>query len=198
MGRESMNKRTSALHLLSLVQLVAMAGICVLSPPAEATVYVNTTSSNRPTEPGVTISAFGTTQFGGFNFTGGHDSAATSWFHDQFGMFARGSINSTGAAQGGSGYAQGYAQETVQIPPQQGNAKGSSGTLRLNYHLDGAINIDVGRTFNSDGTLISSGGVDLAWSFVREPSIDGSSYQLLKLVEKRWRGNQVLDAVNED
>src|SRR3954452_1546372 len=107
--------------VLGLAILVAAAGTCSLSSRAAAAVYVNTTSSSGPSDPGQTYNGFGTTEFGRFNNTGGYDSAATSWFQDQFGMYARGSMNSTGAAQGGSGFAYGSIYESLQVPPQQGN-----------------------------------------------------------------------------
>jgi hypothetical protein len=195
-----MNKKNSALHLAALVHLVAMAGMCALSSPAPAAVYVNSTSSSGPSDSGQTYNGFGATQIGRFNNTGGYDSAATSWFQDQFGMYARASMNSTGAAQGGNGFAYGFFYESLQVPPQQGNPQGAMGNLQLTYHLDGNVNIDVGQTLDSQGNLISSGGADLAWSIYREPAIGGggTSFTLLNLVQKRWRGNQVSDSFNQD
>jgi hypothetical protein len=118
--------------------------MCSLSSPTAAAVYLNTTSSSGPSDPGSTINTFGTTQIGRFNNSGGNDSAKTSWFHDQFGMFARGSMNPTAAAQGG-GFAYGSFYESLQFPPRPGNPQGATGNLRLTYHLEGTINIDIGK-----------------------------------------------------
>src|SRR5947209_7483188 len=78
---------------------------------------------------GFTQTSFGDLQTGGFNTTGGFDSAESRFFHDSFGLFARGSSNSPDCCHQGSGYAEGDYSESILVPPQQGMLAGDPGTL---------------------------------------------------------------------
>src|SRR5262249_48374983 len=91
-----------------------------------------------------TQTSFGDLSFGGFNNSGGFDSAESRFFHDSFGLFARGSANTTNGYQQGGGFAEGTYLESVLVPPQQGMLAGDPGTLVLPFHLDGTVDIDWG------------------------------------------------------
>jgi hypothetical protein len=158
---------------------------------------VNTSSQSGPLTPGQSITTFGTTHFGGMNNTGGFDEASTAWFPGSFGMFVRGSANTTGAAQGGSGYAYGLTQESILIPSQQGIAHGEMGVLQLNYHLAGVVTIDVGDVFSGE-FLISFGVADYYWSFQKKEIGTDANFVTLPGVEAHWRDNHVTEIVDRD
>jgi hypothetical protein len=107
-------------------------------------------------------------------------------------MFARGSMNrATGPAQGGNGHAFGTLIETILIPAQQGISQGAAGLFRLNYHLDGAVNIDVADTF-SGTDIVSAGGADLLWRFGKqEIGTDPFLIGLPANFSQSWRGNHL-------
>lgn len=158
---------------------------------------VNTSSQSGPTTPGQAITTFGTTRFGGLNNLGGFNEAATAWFPGSFGMFARGSMNSTGASQGGAGYAYGYTQESILIPSQQGIADGEMGVLQLNHHLAGVVTIDVGDVFSGE-FLISHGVADYYWSFLKKEIGTDANLVTLPGVEAHWRDNHVTEIVDRN
>ena len=141
--------------------------------------------------------SFGTTSAGGFNPGGAFDSAQTAWFQDHFGMFARTSMNSIAAGQGGFDIAHGVLQESMLIPAQQGAAQGDQGTFHLSYHLDGTVNIDVGVTRDPSGQVNSFGRVSYGWGFFAG-DVGAPLANLGVTQQQTWLGNQVSAVVNRD
>jgi hypothetical protein len=121
-----------------------------------------------------------------------------SWFRDGFRADVRGSLNSTGAAQNGEGYVHALLEELMTVPSQPGLASGDPGVLQLKYHLDGVVTIGVGQTFNSGGTLVSGGQVNLTWTFFDAPGNSNPNAVLLNSVTGSWSGNQVSATVDRD
>ncbi len=182
--------------ILSLALLFGSAGLAPVNAGNITSDLVAFSSSETDVSGQVSRLTFGTTSAGGFNSTGAFDNAQTAWFEGHFGMFARTSMNSTSASQGGFDIAHGVLEESMLIPAQQGTAPGESGTFHLFYHLDGTVNIDVGVTL-SGTNVVSFGRVAYGWGFFAGSS-PTSLANLGVTQQNTWLGNQVSAVVNLD
>ena len=146
-----------------------------------------------------TLSSFGDVTYGaadGGNSGNGFDSAESLNAQDHFGLHARGSANSTEQPGAGSGWAWGSFGISVLIPPQQGHAAGTPGTLVLPYHLHGTVTIDWGEVF-VDGMLVSGATARLLWD-ISTFNIGGSGFDVHHMANDSWSGNDVSVTVDRD
>lgn len=183
-----------------IVLLAVLFGTAGLAPANAGNItsdLVAFSSSETSSFGPVNRFSFGTTSAGGFNSSGAFDDAQTAWFEGHFGMFARTSMNSTSASQGGFDIAHGILEESMLISAQQGTAQGDPGTLDLFYHLDGTVNIDVGATLDSSGHDLSFGRVSYGWGFFSGNSL--STLGSLGVTQQNtWLGNHFSAVVNLD
>jgi hypothetical protein len=126
----------------------------------------------------------------------GFDAAESLNAQDHFGLFARGSTNSTAEPGAGTGWASGSFSLSVLIPPQQGHAAGTPGTLILPYHLHGTVTIDWGEVF-IDGMLASGASAHLLWD-ITTFNVDGTGSEVHHMANDTWSGNDVSVTVDRN
>ncbi len=143
--------------------------------------------------PANTLVGFGDVSYGAPDAAVGFDSAESINAQDHFGLFARGSINSTTETGQGRGAATGGFLISLLIPPQNGQAQDDPGTLVLPYHLEGTTTIDWGEVF-VDGFLVSFAEAHLAWDISSfEPNTPA---HIQHMIRDDWSGNHVSDTIN--
>ena len=138
----------------------------------------------------------GDVSYGAPDTDNGSDSAESINSQGHFGLYARGSANTTSNAGHGSGSAYGNFLISILVPPQQGHSAGDPGELILPYHLDGTVTIDWGEVF-VDGFLVSGATAKLVWDYNAFDTL-GNSLASSTLVNDTWSGNHVSDSVNTD
>jgi hypothetical protein len=146
--------------------------------------------------PANIIHSFGDVSYGAPDTDNGFDSAESVNSQGHFGLYARGSANTTSKVGHGGGWAYGNFLISVLVPPQQGHSAGDPGELTLPYHLDGTVTIDWGEVF-VDGFLVSGATARLLWGY---SAFDTSGNTLARenLANDTWSGNHVSDTVNTD
>jgi|GEM_PF-5852561 len=142
------------------------------------------------------IHSFGDLSYGAADPGNGFDSAESANFQDHFGLFARGSANSTADPGHGSGWAYGNFLLSVLIPSDPTHPAGSVGSFMLPYHLNGTVTIDWGEVF-SGGFLVSGATARLVWD-ATSFNIDGSSNTTQHLADDTWSGNKLSVTVNRN